>query len=163
MKSHIERMSDFLNSDFKYHPSCFLEKDSDEHSSLEQRKENQRITKALRRLYPVFDDIWKTQLDLQSKLREVLYQERHSFNKHGLLLYFELAGKLNLENKEFVKLIKKHSNEPLVKEYYSQYDEFSGDMFDAIFSSDIVEIVKSRGESFDYDEQEGINAFKMKK
>lgn len=44
----LNKMSQFLKSDFKLHPSCFLDNESDEHTSLEQRKENQRVSKALR-------------------------------------------------------------------------------------------------------------------
>lgn len=142
----LNKMSQFLNSDFKLHPSCFLDKESDEHTSLEQRKENQRVTKALRRLFPTFDLIWDAQTELQIKLQETDLLEKMIFNEHGLKYYFTVAGEVAKLHSEYLKLIKKYSNEPIIKEYYEQFSEFNKDLFSDIFNGDIEVLVMTRVE-----------------
>lgn len=157
----LNKMSQFLKSDFKLHPSCFLDNESDEHTSLEQRKENQRVSKALRRLYPTFDIIWEAQMELQLRLKEIEYLEKSIFNEHGLKYYFTVAGQVAKLHSEFIKLIKKHSNEPIIKEYYDKFNEFNKDIFSEVFNGDIQVLMMERTEDqFEVSQIELVKLYK---
>lgn len=157
----LNEMSAFMKSDFKLHPSCFLDNDSDEHTTLDQRKENQRVSKALRRLFPIFDIIWASQSELQIQLQQTDSLEKSVFNEHGLKQYYIEAGKVDKLQKEFVKLIKKYSNEPIIKEYYLQFEKYSVDLFPTVFSGSIENVIKLRTQNeVVVDQQEAIQLFK---
>ena len=63
--------------------------------------------------------------------------------------------------KEFVKLIKKYSNEPIIKEYYLQFEKYSVDLFPTVFSGSIENVIKLRTQNeVVVDQQEAIQLFK---
>lgn len=130
----LNNLYEYLNGEFRLHPSAIIEAKTEVHTTLEQRKENQKLQRAVDRLMSIFDKIWNKQIELKMGMNMISYLEKMPYNINGVYSYYSEAGKIDKLLKNFVKEIKK-VKEPVIVDYYKDFLElFDVNLFDCVFA-----------------------------
>lgn len=133
---YIEKLNDFLSSDdFKLHPMAYFDLDEVAHDSVEQRKERQRKTRALNRLYSEATQIWESQLGLIPTINSLISLEKSIFTTQGLKTYYKQCGELSKMLTNHFKLVKRLAKDPVLKEYYKEFMKFEVNYFEELLTS----------------------------